>query len=145
MDLKRSLYDQAPLGFWAASLAATIWILNMGLDLFANSFNPYAGLAIPVGMFYICWVMIWYYLRDQANPVCFVGNLCLLVGMGGYIMGGLGMQLGTPEFISRYALLPIVGPAMGVLGTGLVFIGMQENARLHHTSPIARRRDSTIC
>ncbi|MCG3153368.1 MAG: hypothetical protein GEEBNDBF_02680 [bacterium] len=144
MDTRRSLYDQSPQAFWAASLASTVWVLNVGLDLFQNSVNPLAGLVVPVSLFWIAWVIIWYYLRDQRNPLCFVANLCLLIGMLGFIMWGLGHRIADADFLARYAFLPIIGPCMGVLGVGLAFLGMETNVRLHQTSPIERRRDSTI-
>lgn len=144
MDSSRSLYDQSQQAFWAASLASTVWVLNLGLDLFTNSANPMAGLVVPISLFWIAWVIIWYYLRDQRNPLCFVGNLCMLVGMLGFAMWGLGGRIADADFLARYAMLPIIGPCMGVLGVGLAVLGMEVNARLHQTSPIARRRDSTI-
>ena len=145
MDSTRSLYDQHPLMFWASSMAATVWILNIGLDLFQDSVNPIAGLMIPVGLFYICWTIIWYYLRDQRNPLCFLGNLCLLGAMAGYAMFGLGLHIAHSDFLSRYVVLPLIGPCLGVVGIGLLVMGKEVNTKLHQTSPICRRRDSTIC
>lgn len=144
MDSRQSLYDQSPQAFWAASLASTVWVLNVGLDLFQNASEPLAGLVIPVSMFWLNWVVIWYYLRDQRNPLCFIGNLCLLVAFNGFVLWGLGMRIAEAEFLARYGMLPLIGPCMGVLGAGLVMLGAEVNARLKQTSPIVRRRDSTI-
>ncbi|MEO7993867.1 MAG: hypothetical protein ABI743_05670 [bacterium] len=145
MDNTRSLYDQSPQAFWGSALTATVWILNVGLDLFQHSANPMAGLAVPIGLFYMVWVVIWYYLRDQRNPLCYLGNVCLLMAMSGYVMYGLGLQIASGDFLSRYAMLPILGPSMGVVGAGLLVLGVDLNARTKQTSPIVRRRDSTIC
>lgn len=144
MDSSRSLYEQSPQAFWGASLASTVWVLNVGLDLFQNSSNPTAGLVIPASIFWIAWMVIWYYLRDQRNPVLFIGNLCLLVGMLGFVMWALGHRIADADFLARYMMLPIIGPCMGVVGVGLALLGIEMNVRLHQTSPIQRRRDSTI-
>ncbi|HYE76883.1 MAG TPA: hypothetical protein VEI97_02760 [bacterium] len=144
MDTRRSLYDQSQLAFWGLTLAATVWILGLGMELFHTAANGLAGLVVPSGLFYLVWTVIWYYLRDQRNPLCFLGNLCALVAMAGYVMWGLGIRLLGPEFEAAHPMMPLLGPVMGVLGAGLLVLGKETNLRLHQTSPLLRRRDSTI-
>lgn len=144
MDTRRSLYEQSQAAFWTITVGATLWILMMGMEFFQNSSNPAAGLAVPSGLFYLVWTVIWYYLRDQRNPLCFLGNLSILVAMAGYVMWGLGMRIVGPSFHDGHQYLGLLGPVVGVLGTGLLILGKETNVRLHQTSPVMRRRDSTI-